>query len=69
MSLLPKILAMGVRDYAVELYREGRITLNEAADLANLTVRETMGLLLDHEVKGNIRTDQQRKAINFITKR
>jgi len=29
---------------------------------------ETIDLLLDHGVKGNIRADQQRKAINFTTK-
>jgi len=67
-TAIRQLLAMGVRDYAVELYREGRITLNEAANLTNLTVRETIDLLLDHGVKGNIRADQQRRAIDFITK-
>jgi len=67
-TAIRQLLALGVRDYAVELYREGKITLNEVADLANLTVRETIDLLLDHGVKGNIRADQQRRAINFITK-
>jgi len=41
---------------------------SEVADLANLTVRETIDLLLDRGVKGNIRADQQRKALDFITK-
>ena len=36
--------------------------------MANLTVMETIDLLLDHGVKDNIRADQQRKAINFATK-
>jgi len=33
-----------------------------------MTVREMIDLLLDHGVKGNIRADQQRKAIEFLTK-
>jgi len=67
-TAIRQLLAMGVRDYVVKLYREGKVTLNEAADLANLTVRETIDLLLDHGVKGNVRADQQEKAIDFITK-
>jgi len=67
-TAIRQLLAIGVKDYAVKLYCEGKMSLAEAANLANVTVREMIDLLLDHGVKGNIRADQQRKAINFITK-
>ena len=66
-TAIRQLLAMGVKDYVVKLYQEGKITLNEAADLANLTVRETIDLLYDRGLKGNVRVDQQKKVINFIT--
>ncbi len=67
-TAIRQLLALGVKDYAVQLYRMGKVTLTEAASLANMTVREMIDLLLDHGVKGNIRADQQRKAIEFLTK-
>lgn len=67
-TAIRQLLAIGVKDYAVQLYRMGKVTLTEAASLANATVREMIDLLFDHGVRGNIRADQQRKAIEFITK-
>ena len=67
-TAIRQLLAIGVKDYAVKLYREGKTSLTEAANLADITVREMIDLLLDHGVKGNIRTDQQKKAIDFIIK-
>ena len=67
-TAIRQLLAIGVKDYAVKLYREGKTSLTEAANLANITVREMIDLLLDHGVKGNIRADQQKKAIDFVIK-
>lgn len=67
-TAIRQLLAIGVKDYAVKLYREGKVSLAEAADLANISLREMIDVLLDHGVKGNIRADQQKKAIEFITK-
>ena len=67
-TAIRQLLAIGVKDYAVQLYRMGKVTLTEAASLANATVREMIDLLFDRGVRGNIRADQQRKAIEFITK-
>jgi predicted HTH domain antitoxin len=36
---------VGIVDFAVKLYREGRITLNEAAELAEVTPREMIDIL------------------------
>jgi len=67
-TAIRQLLTIGVKEYAVKLYREGKMSLTEAADLANVTVREMIDLLLEHGVKGNIRADQQKKAIDFIIK-
>jgi len=68
-TAIRQLLALGVEDYAVKLYREGRVTLTEAADLANVSLREMVDILLAHGVKGNIRLDQQKKALDFVTSR
>jgi len=61
-----KLIAMGATEYAVQLYREGKVTLREAAAMADTTVREMIEILLEHGVKGNVTLDQQRKAIEFV---
>ncbi len=68
-TAIRQLLALGIEDYAVKLYLEGKVTLGEASTLANVTLREMIDILLAHGIKGNIRLDQQRKAIDFITKR
>jgi predicted HTH domain antitoxin len=68
-TAIRQLLALGIEEYAVKLYREGRVTLGEASVLANVTLREMIDALLAHGVKGNVRLDQQRKAIDFVTKR
>jgi len=67
-TAIRQLITIGVKEYAVKLYREGKMSLTEAANLANVTVREMIDLLLDRGVRGNIRTDQQEKAIDFIIK-
>jgi len=58
-----QLIGLGARDYAVRLYKDGKITLNEAADLASATPREMIDILLDHGVRGNVTMSQQRKAL------
>jgi len=41
------------------------LSLNEAADLAGVNAREMIDILLAHGVRGNVRLDQQRKALDF----
>lgn len=66
-TAIRQLLALGVEDYAVKLYREREVTLAEAAALANVTTREMVDILIARGVKGNIRLDQQRKAVDFVT--
>lgn len=60
-----QLIAFGARDYAVRLYKDGKITLNEAADLASTTPREMIDILQDHGVRGNLTMNQQRKALEY----
>jgi predicted HTH domain antitoxin len=60
------LISIGAKNYAVDLYRDGKITLKEASELADVTVREMIDILLDRGIRGNVRFDQQRKAIEFI---
>lgn len=61
-----QLIALGATEYAVRLYREGKITLRDAAELADTTVRGMIDILLDHGVKGNVTAAQERKAIEFV---
>jgi len=61
-----QLIALGAMEYAVRLYRDGKVTLREAAELAGATVREMIDILLDHGVKGNVTASQERKAIEFV---
>ena len=61
-----QLIALGATEYAVRLYREGKLTLRDAAELADTTVRGMIDILLDNGVKGNVTASQERKAIEFV---
>ncbi len=65
-TAIRQLLAMGVTEYALHLYRDGQVTLSEAADIASVTAREMLEILWIHGIKGNITLDQQRKAIEHV---
>jgi predicted HTH domain antitoxin len=65
-TAIRQLLSMGARNYAIDLYRDGKVTLKEASQLANVTVREMIDMLLDRGIKGNVSLVQQKKAIEFI---
>lgn len=66
-TAIRKLIAMGATEYTVRQYREGKVTLREAAAIAETTVREMIEILLEHGVKGNVTIDQERKAIDFVS--
>jgi hypothetical protein len=65
-TAIRQLIALGTAEYAVRLYREGKITLNEAAELAHATPREMIDILLDHGIKGNVTVSQARKALEYV---
>lgn len=58
-----QLLALGATEHAVRLYRDGAVTLNEAAEVAGVTPRDMMDVLADRGVRGNVTAQQQRKAV------
>lgn len=54
---LRKLARMGFESYISKEYKAGKITLREASDLLKLTLSETIDLLADMGVKGNIRAE------------
>ncbi|MBI5968391.1 MAG: UPF0175 family protein [Deltaproteobacteria bacterium] len=54
-SSLRKLTRMGFEMYVAKSYEKGKISLREAAKLLNLTLSETIDLLMETGVKGNIR--------------
>ena len=52
---LRKLAKIGFEYYVAKSYKEGRITLRDAADLLKLNLSETIDLLAEMGVKGNIR--------------
>ena len=54
-SSLRKLARLGFEVYVAKSYDRGKLTLREAADLLNLTLMETIDLLGEMGVKGNIR--------------
>jgi predicted HTH domain antitoxin len=67
-TAMRQLIAIGAKNYAVDMYRDGKLTLNAAAALADMAVREMIDLLLDRGVTGNVRMHQQPKAIEFALK-
>lgn len=52
---LRKLARLGFEYYVSKSYKEGKITLRDASDLLKLSLSETMDLLAEMGVKGNIR--------------
>ena len=52
---LRKLAKIGFECYVTKNYKEGKITLRDASDLLKLNLSETIDLLAEMGVKGNIR--------------
>ena len=51
-AAIRQLLALGAEGYAVELFRLGKVTLNEASELAGVTLRQMVDLLSDTASRG-----------------
>jgi len=61
---LRKLARLGFELYAAMSYQNGRITLREASDLLDLSLSETIDLLMTLGVKGNIRAADVLESLN-----
>lgn len=62
-TAMRQLIALGAEQYAVQLYKEGTLTLNQAARLAGRTVRDMLELLWSRGVRGNVTLEQAQEAI------
>jgi predicted HTH domain antitoxin len=61
-----QLIKLGLREYAVNLYKDRKMTLREASELADVSVREMLDLLMEHGIKGNITLKQQQRALEHV---
>ena len=64
---LRKLARLGFEQYVAKVYREGNITRREASDLLRLTLSETIDLLAEMGVKGNIRANDVLASLNMYS--
>ena len=65
-SSLRKLTRMGFEVYVAKSYEGGKLTLREAADLLNLNLIETIDLLGEMGVKGNIRAKDVMEGLKAL---
>lgn len=53
-AAIRKLIRTGLENYVAGLYRQGALTLREAADRLDLDLVETLDRLADYGVKGNL---------------
>lgn len=51
---LRKLASLGFEAYVAQLYKDGRVSLRESAKLLKRTLSDTLLLMIDHGVSGNI---------------
>jgi len=64
-TAIKQFIRFGVMWYVVELYKAGKITLEEAAELSGVSLRRMLDILAEHGVKGNVKMKQQIKALGY----
>ncbi len=61
-----QLINLGLREYAVNLYRDRKVTLGEASELADVSTREMIDLLMEHGIKGNVTLKQQQRSLEYV---
>jgi predicted HTH domain antitoxin len=63
-SAMDRIIDLGIKDYTVELYRHGDLTLREASDLLHLSLRQTLDII-EKKIGGNVGRDEACRALEL----
>ena len=66
-NAMKKIINLGIRDYVIELYKDGEISIREAAEILQLNLRQTLEVL-EQKVGGNVSREEELKALHFARK-
>ena len=62
----PSLILRGRVLLALERYREGRASLNKAAELAGVSVSEMMDLLGGHEIPADLRLEDYGEGLRTL---
>ena len=65
-TALRQLMKLGLMWYAANLYKMGKMTLSEVAELSNVSVRKMLDVLEEHGIKGNVSMEQQIKALEYV---
>jgi len=66
-TAIRKMLRIGFETYVSELYRDGKISLREAAELLQRSLPETIDLFLQRGIKGNLDADDVVDSLKRVT--
>jgi predicted HTH domain antitoxin len=64
---IKKIINMGIQDYIADLYRNGEISIREAAEILQMSFRQTLEIL-EGKVGGNVGREEEIRALNLAKK-
>lgn len=64
-TAINQLVKLGVMWYAANLYKIGKITLSDAAELSNVSKRKMLDMLEEYGIKGNVSMKQQIKALEY----
>jgi len=62
-----RIINLGIQDYVAELYKDGEISIREAAEILQLNFRQTYEIM-EKKIGGNVGSEQEIKALNLAKK-
>jgi len=63
---LRKLAKLGFELYIAKMYENGEVTLREASEHLGLNLWETVDLMQDIGVKGNLRADDVLSSLEFL---
>jgi hypothetical protein len=67
-TAMRKLIRIGFETYVGNLYKQGKITLRQAADILNLNQIEVINIFLDAGIKGNLDTSDVMISLKrFVT--
>jgi len=64
-TVIRQLLHFGAKHYVSQLYKDGELSLREAAELLGASTRETLEILWEEGVKGNVLLSTQLKALEL----
>ena len=64
---MKRIINQSIQDYVADLYKDGEISIRDAAEILQLNFRQTFKIL-EKKVGGNVEEEQEIRALNLAKK-